>query len=75
MRNISRLAILPKAVLLIAAVGVAQSPATPAQSSSANSQETSPAMNSSASDTEPHTAPVFWVSTVEIFRSAHPSGA
>ena len=65
MTTFKKLAIVPVA-LLLSGMGLAQT-STPA--GDGGPQSSAPAISSA--DSQPHTAPVFWVSSVEVFHSNH----
>jgi hypothetical protein len=73
MRNATKLTTLLNAALILTGIGNAQI-SSPRATNAPKPQETAPAPPQTSSpdqDEAPHTAPVFWVTSVEVLRSTH----
>jgi len=72
MRHTTQLTVILNAALMLTGIGAAQTNqvATPQTATPANSADTKPQGGASQIET-PHSAPVFWISSVEVMRSLH----
>jgi len=79
MRNTTKFAALLNVALMLTGIGVAQTsgpratnaPNPQPQMASAPDQTSGPQTTSTQQNDAPHTAPVFWVTSVEVMRSTH----
>lgn len=73
MQNATKLAVLLQAALMLPGIGHAQTN-PPRTAGAPNSQEATPAPQETSAPAQgeaPYTAPVFWVTSVEVIRSTH----